>query len=57
MRDVVPVQMANHGCGERDMLDPGVARSDVFDYIKRFHNPIIQRRLDACDHAFRLLTP
>lgn len=32
------------------------ARSDVFDYIERFHNPIIQRRLDARDQAFRLLT-
>jgi len=28
----------------------------VFDYIERFHNPIIQRRLDARDQAFRLLT-
>ena len=32
------------------------ARADVFDYIERFHNPIIQRRLDAQDQAFRLLT-
>lgn len=32
------------------------ARSDVLDYIERFHNPIIQRRLDAKDQAFRLLT-
>lgn len=31
------------------------ARADVFDYIERFHNPIIQRRLDVRDHAFRLL--
>ena len=23
------------------------ARADVFGYIERFHNPIIQRRLDA----------
>ena len=32
------------------------ARTDVFDYIERFHNTIIQRRLDARDQAFRLLT-
>lgn len=32
------------------------ARADVFDYIERFHNPLIQRRLDARDQVFRLLT-
>jgi putative transposase len=32
------------------------ARADVFDYIERFHNPRMQRRLDAQDQAFRLLT-
>lgn len=32
------------------------ARADVFDYIERFHNPLIQRRLDAKDQTFRLLT-
>lgn len=32
------------------------ARADVFDYIERFHNPRMQRRLDARDEAFRLLT-
>ncbi|MEN9311475.1 MAG: hypothetical protein RLY77_1600, partial [Pseudomonadota bacterium] len=32
------------------------ARSDVFDYIERFHNPRMQRRLDVKDQAFRLLT-
>lgn len=32
------------------------ARADVFDYIERFHNPRMQRRLDAQDEAFRLLT-
>ena len=32
------------------------ARADVFDYIERFHNPRMQRRLDAKDQAFRLLT-
>ena len=31
------------------------ARADVFDYIERFHNPRMQRRLDAQDQAFRLL--
>jgi putative transposase len=29
------------------------ARSDVFDYIERFHNPRIQRRLDAMDAQVR----
>lgn len=32
------------------------ARADVFDYIERCHNPMIQRRLDAKDQAYRLLT-
>jgi putative transposase len=32
------------------------ARTDVFDCIERFHNPLIQRRLDTKDQAFRLLT-
>jgi putative transposase len=32
------------------------ARADVFDYIERFHNPRMQRRLNAKDQAFRLLT-
>ena len=32
------------------------ARADVFDYIERFHNPRIQRRLDAQDQALKLLT-
>ena len=32
------------------------ARSDVFDYIERFHNPRMQRRLDKLDHAFTTLT-
>ena len=32
------------------------ARADVFDYIERFHSPRMQRRLDAKDQAFRLLT-
>ena len=32
------------------------ARADVFDYIERFHNPRMQRRLDVKDQAFRLLT-
>jgi len=32
------------------------ARRDVFDCIARFHSPIIRRRLDAQDQAFRLLT-
>ena len=32
------------------------ARADVFDYIECFHNPRMQRRLNAKDQAFRLLT-
>lgn len=32
------------------------ARVDVFDHIERFHNPRMQRRLDAKDQVFRLLT-
>ena len=32
------------------------AKADLFDYIERFHNPRMQRRLDAQDEAFRLLT-
>ena len=28
------------------------ASADVFDYIERFHNPRMQRRLDAKDQAF-----
>jgi len=32
------------------------ARSDVFDYIERFHNPRIQRRLDSPDRGVSALT-
>lgn len=32
------------------------ARSDVFDYIERFHNPRMQRRINARDLAFTALT-
>lgn len=32
------------------------ARSDVFDYIERFHNPRMQRRLDVQDQKFYALT-
>lgn len=32
------------------------ARSDVFDYIARFHNPRMQRRLDVQDQKFHALT-
>lgn len=32
------------------------AKSDVFDYIERFHNPRIQRRLAALDRQFSVLT-
>ena len=40
----------------RRYLTVADARDDVFDYIERFHNPRMQRRLDAQDQAFRLLT-
>ena len=40
----------------RRYLTLAEARADVFDYIERFHNPRMQRRLDAQDQAFRLLT-
>ncbi|MEM9623713.1 MAG: IS3 family transposase, partial [Pseudomonadota bacterium] len=29
-----------------------IARADVFDYIERFHNPRMQRRVAANDEAF-----
>lgn len=32
------------------------ARADVLEYIERFHNPRIQRRLDARDREFSVLT-
>jgi putative transposase len=32
------------------------ARSDLFDYIERFHNPRMQRRIDIQDQAFNTLT-
>lgn len=32
------------------------ARTDVFDYIERFHNPRMQRRLDAQDARFTVLS-
>lgn len=32
------------------------ARSDVFEYIERFHNPRMQRRQDAIDREFLALT-
>lgn len=32
------------------------ARADVFDYIERFHNPRIQRRLDSLDRGVSVLT-
>jgi putative transposase len=32
------------------------AQSDVFDYIERFHNPRIQRRIDSPKPGHRTLT-
>lgn len=40
----------------RRYLTLAAARSDVFDYIERFHNPWVQRRLDALDQEFSVLT-
>lgn len=40
----------------RRYLTLAEARSDVFDYTERFHNPLIQRKLDAKDQAYRLST-
>lgn len=40
----------------RRYLTLAEARSDVFDYIERFHNPWVQRRLDARDMEFSVLT-
>ena len=40
----------------RHYLTLAAARSDVFDYIERFHNPRMQRRLDIRDQAFNALT-
>lgn len=40
----------------RRYLTVADARSDVFDYIERFHNPRMQRRLDALDQQFSALT-
>lgn len=40
----------------RRYLTMSEARSDLFDYIERFHNPRMQRRLDTQDQAFILLT-
>ncbi|QBB70221.1 IS3 family transposase [Pseudolysobacter antarcticus] len=40
----------------RRYLSLADARSDVFDYIERFHNPRMQRRLDKLDQRFITLT-
>ena len=40
----------------RRYLSVADARSDVFDYIERFHNPRIQRRLDSLDRELSTLT-
>jgi len=40
----------------RRYLTQAEARSDVFDYIERFHNPRMQRRLDKQDQKFIALT-
>ena len=40
----------------RRYLTVADARSDVFDYIERFHNPRIQRRLDSLDRGISTLT-
>ena len=40
----------------RRYLTLAEARADVFDYIERFHNPRMQRRLDAVDQRNSDLT-
>lgn len=40
----------------RRYLTHAEARSDVFDYIERFHNPRMQRRLDKREQEFIALT-
>ena len=40
----------------RRYLTLAAARSDVFDYIERFHNPRMQRRLDVEEQKFYALT-
>jgi putative transposase len=40
----------------RRYLSLAQARADVFDYIEHFRNLRMQRRLEAKDQAFRLLT-
>jgi putative transposase len=40
----------------RRYLSLAEARSDVFDYIERFHNPRMQRRIDIQDQALNALT-
>jgi putative transposase len=40
----------------RRYLTIGDARADVFDYIERFHNPRIQRRLDSRDRGVSTLS-
>jgi putative transposase len=40
----------------RRYLTLAEARSDVFDYIERFHNPRMQRRIEVGDRAFTALS-
>jgi putative transposase len=40
----------------RRYLTVADARADVFDYIERFHNPRIQRRLDSLERGVSTLT-
>ncbi len=40
----------------RRYLTMAEARSDLFDYIERFHNPRMQRRLDSLNQKFIALT-
>jgi len=54
-------EAAKHACAVEVALalDTRVlteARSDVFDYIERFHNPRMQRRIEVRNRAFAALT-
>lgn len=48
--------LASLGLQRNRYLTVDDARADVFDYIERFHNPRIQRRLDSLRRGISALT-
>ena len=50
------LQLKRERISRRRYLTIGDARADVFDYIERFHNPRIQRRLDSHDRGVSTLS-